>query len=141
MNKLNKVSASSHATSWGSVYHGVENVELSHAESHMQAHIRYGTLPIPQAKRVYEKIDAKTPFVSRLEFITGIASLTAIFWTEVSRKTHIQSKTLAAVLLSATEPDRVEWYFNNMRCRHAADPSILSLLGSGTSQSESLHHE
>ena len=53
----------------------------------------------------------------------------------------MNSQSLAKVLWCAAAGPRIEWYFNNMRCRHAAPRSILSLLGAGTGQSESLHHE
>ena len=44
MNKLNKVSSSFQSGSWGPVYRGFEDVELTHPEEHMRAHITKGTL-------------------------------------------------------------------------------------------------
>ena len=49
--------------------------------------------------------------------------------------------TIAGILMAATEPVRIEWYFNNMRARHALPPNARSLLGSGSSQNEALHHQ
>ena len=53
----------------------------------------------------------------------------------------MQSKTLAHVLWSATDSERLQWYFNGLRYRRAMAPHRLALLGSGTSPNESLHSE
>ena len=107
----------------------------------MKAYIEFGTLPRVEAERVQSTLLPNQPFASRLEFITALAALTALFWKEVKRKTTNKSKTLASVLSSAAAPERIEWYFNNMRCRHAAPSAVLSLLGAGSAPSEALHRE
>ena len=42
---------------------------------------------------------------------------------------------------SACNETRLEWYFNNLRIRHAMRPTRLALLPSGTGSNEALHAE
>ena len=45
------------------------------------------------------------------------------------------------VLWSATAPDRVQWYFNNIRARHFIPLAMIQILAAGSSSNESLNHE
>ena len=59
----------------------------------------------------------------------------------MTRKVTGSSKTLYRILWCAAAPARTEWLFNNLRIRHALHASRLSLLASGSTSNEALHHE
>ena len=141
MNKLNKVDPAHLPTFLGPVHDGVAEPPFSHAETFMHTHIEFGTMPVTQAESIRRELSPNSPFRTRLEFISALASLTSLFWSEVKRKSHVKSSTLARVISNAAAPDRAEWYLNGSRYRHELQSSVLSLLGSGTSSNETLHRE
>ena len=70
-----------------------------------------------------------------------MAACATVYRFEVDRKTHLAGKKLYSVLWSATDPERIQWYFNGIRARHTINKRYRSLLASGTSSVESLNHE
>ena len=75
------------------------------------------------------------------EFVQALAALTYVCKDEVQNKTVMQGKLLKDVVASAAAPGRVQWYFNNLRMRHALPTKCVSLLASGTSANEAFHAE
>lgn len=53
----------------------------------------------------------------------------------------INGKSLYHLLRSAGSRDRLQWCFNNLRLRQEVPRQYLSLLSSGSSPNEALHHE
>ena len=83
----------------------------------------------------------EVPFKSRLEFIQSIAALCQRYPAEVNKKIAGANKQISRILWSACAPDRLEWLMNNLRVRHAIQPSYRWFLPSGTSSNEALHAE
>ena len=110
------------------------------------------------------------PFRCRLEFIEALAALSAVFSEDMSRRVTGANQSVAHILWCAAEPDRCEWFFNNIRYRHTlssglscsligprdhvsfsktctpaaflvAGRKILAFLPSGTASNEALHAE
>ena len=99
------------------------------------------SLDTEHACRIVSSFNGEKPYGSVFEFIQALAALTAVFKDEVQNKTDARSKKLKDVLASAAAPDRIQWYFNNLRMRHALPSRYWSLLSSGTSPNEALHAE
>ena len=117
---------------------------MTAAETFMHAHIEYGTLSIFQARRIEADLSPETPYSTIMDFPAALASLTAIYWDEVKRQSHVRignkGAVLAKVLANAGSPERTGWYFKNLRFRHSLPCHMRALLPSGTSGNESIHH-
>ena len=98
------------------------------------------SLDTKHACRIVSSFNGEKPYGSVFEFIQALAALTAVFKDEVQNIVG-RNKKLKDVLASAAAPDRVQWYFNNLRMRHAVPSRFWSLLSSGTSPNEALHAE
>ena len=86
-------------------------------------------------------MDPEKPWLNAEEFIKTLGALTAVYWKEVDTTTHVNMSKLYHVLWCAAAPDRIGWYFNNIRMRHTLPSKYLQLLGSGTSPNEALNWE
>ena len=64
-------------------------------------------------------MDPNAPWYSVKDFVSSLAALTACYWSAVDRTTNVNGVKLYHVIWSATAPDRVQWYFNNLRVRHS----------------------
>ena len=115
--------------------------ELTPPQEYMRQRVLDGGLDKTQAVKFRSTLDTETPFIDVLEFITALASLVALFWHEVTRKTFVQGARLSKILWRACAPRRVQYYLNNMRFRHSLPCHMLEMLGSGTSTNETLHNE
>jgi hypothetical protein len=113
----------------------------SRSETVMRNAIRVGSMRLTNAKRIFNNIDCDLPFYSVVEFIELLAALVVLFKDEIGRKTHVNGETLQHIIWAAAAPNRVEWYFNNIRFRRTLSMKKLALLGSGTSPNESMHAE
>jgi hypothetical protein len=118
-----------------------EEQHASRSESVMRNAIRVGSMRIRNAKRLANNLDCEKPFYSIVEFIELLAALVVLFKDEIGRRTHVNGETLQHIIWAAAAPNRVEWYFNNIRFRRSLSPKKLALLGSGTSPNESMHAE
>ena len=141
MAKFTKVAAGVSESHWGTPYCGTDAPPLRPNEQRMRTHVLEHTLPITQARAVLERMDGEAPWVTPFDFIEAVAALSAVFQSELHRRTHVAGVQLKKLLWNATAPHRLQWYFNNLRFRHSLLPSKLSLLGSGTSRNEALHAE
>ena len=100
-----------------------------------------GSMERSSAIRLIECIDPEKPWYRPADFVNAMAAFATVYRHEVDRKTHLKGKKLYAVLWSATAPQRMQWYFNNMRGRHFLPEQYQSMVSSGTSTVESLNHE
>ena len=126
---------------WGPPYYGENPTPLSAQEEFYRDQIRSSSMSERSAKRVLSSFDYETPFRTRLEFVKGLAAISAIYSDEVARISPRPNRRVRELLWSAASPDRLEWYFNNLRARHLMKMSHHALLHVGTTSNESLHKE
>lgn len=107
----------------------------------MRTLILNGSMSQARARSIVDQLDDSTPWANVGEYVEAIAALAALYPEEMQRKTYVGGKKVNQILWCATAPDRIHWFFNNIRVRHRVDRSMVSLLGSGTSPNESLHAE
>ena len=127
MNKFNKIDLTVSADIWGDFYAGAVLPDHSMQVEHFRRHLYNGTMTQSLAKRTIENIDPEVPWYNIKDFVMAMAALTTIYWHEVDRPTHANGKKLYHVLWCATAPERVNWYFNNLRVRHALPVSYTHL--------------
>ena len=71
----------------------------------------------------------------------AVAVLSALFWQEVNRLTHVNNMPLLHLLWCATDPSKAQWYFNNYRRRATVNIRERNLFSSGTTSNGSVHAE
>jgi len=141
MNKFNKIDLTKHHSYWGDAHPCALSQRSDPRVSIMRNKILKGSMPFATAKRIIIELNPDTPWYTPIEFVETMSAFTALYRHEHTRKTHIKSKKLYVVLWSATDNDRVQWYFNNIRARHWMPSQYQSIAASGTSAVESLNHE
>ena len=99
------------------------------------------SMDLIEANNLLDGLDTNIPFADRLEFIKCLAALCKRYPAEVARKIAGANKQINKILWSACAPDRLEWFMNNLRVRHALPSSHQWFLPSGTSSNEALHAE
>ncbi len=98
-------------------------------------------LSLARAQHILNTLDGEAPWYSPMEYITAMAALSRVYDGEMQRKTVQQGRPICSLLRSATDPERMGWFFNGIRMRREMDPCMVSLMGSGTSPNEALHAE
>ena len=126
---------------WGPVFHGDSPTPLNREEENMRSILLNMSMSMPRAKAIQSNMSADKPFFTRIDFIEALASLVKLFNDEVQRKVTGSNKSLYTILWCATSPERMEWLFNNIRCRYMLPLSVLKLLSSGSTSNEALHAE
>lgn len=129
------------AWDWGVPFVGDASPRLTSSEEGNRAMILDGSMSKARAVAVLNAIDDTKPWYRRADYIEAMAALSAVHHGEMTRKTYMQSRTLARVLYAYTAPDKLEWLWNGLRMRHSMPAAMVALLGSGTSPNESLHAE
>ena len=154
----------SHAT-FGEIYHGHEDRELTGREERLRGFIQNGAMPKARAKNILNKMDLSIPFKTRAEYIECLAALSASYPEDMSRKVTGANRCTSEILASSCMPQRLEFLWNNLRWRHdvrlalsvhvyhvtydltvlylpaTTGPSELVLLKAGTCSNEDLHAE
>ena len=74
-----------------------------------------------RASSFLKSLDDTKPWYSPMEYIEAVASLATVYAEEMTRKTHVQSRTIAQLLWSACSAERFQWYFNNIRYRRSIE--------------------
>ncbi|CAE7888505.1 unnamed protein product, partial [Symbiodinium necroappetens] len=141
MNKLNMVDHSMGAEHWGGTYRGSDSRPLNQIERTRRTSIETSSMQKAKASKTVEDLDTTVPFRCRLEFIEALAALSAVFSEDMSLRVTGASQSVAHIPCSAAEPDRCEWFFNNIRYRHTLSRKIIAFLPAGTASNEALHAE
>ena len=126
---------------WGAFYDGTNARPLKDIEMKYRDMITNSSMTSAESSSILDELDTEVPFKSRLEFIQSIAALCQRYPAEVNKKIAGANKQISRILWSACAPDRLEWLMNNLRVRHAIQPSYRWFLPSGTSSNEALHAE
>ena len=90
------------------------------------------------AKRVARMQEDAGPFQHREEFAQLLDALCTLYPHEVKLVSPGPNRKIHQLLRSATEPDRVEFYFNNLRQRWLWRSKDLTMLPSGTTSNEAI---
>ncbi len=139
--KFNKVDYNTTADHWGNIFSGDTVHHLTDAEEDMRLLIMSGGMSVHKAAALLNDIDVEKPWYRKLEYIQGAAAVSALFPEEMERKTYMQGRPMRSVLMSATAPDRLAWYWNSLIVRRRLPKEMQGLLGAGTTPNESLHNE
>ena len=139
--KFNKVDYNMPVSHWGSPYTGETPAVLSDAEESNRKLIISGAMSQPRATKILNELDGDKPWYRKADYIQALAAVSALFPHEMSRKTYMQSRPMRNVLWNSATADKVAWYWNSIIVRRSMPMHMVSLLGSGTSSNESLHHE
>ena len=124
---------------WGD-FHCGEEVVLTAREKTYRQQILDGGMSKSKGQRILGSLDGGSPWQTRMQFIEFLAAVSAVYRSEVTRKTE-SDKTVAELLHQAAAADRVEWVFNNLRLRQVFSRADNILLPVGTTSNESLHAE
>jgi hypothetical protein len=141
MHKFNKVDHTKTAAYWGMPFADGVAPDLDARQMQLRTWILNGRMPRLDSETYIRNINPEAPWYSVTEFIKSLAALCSVYWVDVDRTTNINQKPLYHVIWCAAAPDRIQYYFNNIRFRHSVPKSMLALLSSGTSSNESLHAE
>ena len=141
MHKFNKVDSRRGPAHWGPIFCGDQTLDLSLRESRLRDQILLQTMTKARARRVLDGINGETPWYSKADFIESLAALSSTFSAEVSRRLHLRGVTIKRLISNLSAPDKMGWYFNNLRYRHTIPLRENALLGSGTTQNEALHFQ
>ena len=107
------------ADSWGDYWTFEGQPRQTTRGRRLREELRNGTMPLSVANKRIAAIDADRPYTNGDDFIEDIAALTAVHWSEVDVKTHMQGRKLYDCLYNITVPSRVQLYLNNIRVRHS----------------------
>jgi hypothetical protein len=103
-------------------------------------HLRYilnGDMPAASAKQTLRQMDPNTAMASRDEFVRLIAALTKVYPEKMDAKGD--KITMRKTLIAACQPDRIEWFLNNIRFRSRLSKCEHRWLISGTTRNEQIH--
>ena len=140
MNKFRVVDCAANANSFGPMYTGVENISYSAEEKWLGALLAEGSMPEVEAISVLDKVDPDQPWRTEADFLEAIAAICSLFFDELQKVT-LSGATLHRLLINLTVPGKIQWLFNDTRYRHTCPAKEMTLLPSGTTSNESLHHE
>ena len=126
------------AEHWGCVYEGTAPPEPTPREQAQRDRIKDGGMPLRTAKQTLHTTDYSVPFYDRMEIAKAFAALSALYPEEVAKVSPGPNRKVCELLWTATSPDRLEWYMNNIRSRHYMAFAHHSLLHVGTTSKESL---
>ncbi|CAJ1377905.1 unnamed protein product [Effrenium voratum] len=141
LSKLSVRDPQATAEHWGCVYEGTAPPELTPREQAQRDRIKDGGMPLRAAKQTLHTMDYSVPFYDRMEIVKAFAALSALYPEEVAKVSPGPNRKVCELLWTATSPDRLEWYMNNIRSRHYMAFAHHSLLHVGTTSNESLHRE
>ena len=139
--KLTALDSTRAAGTWGRFFAGQECRQLTLEETRLRNQIEASSMRVSTAKNILEKLDPSVPFYLQVEWVRILAALSAVFKAEVQRVAKGPNKRVVQLLYAAASPTRIEWYWNNLRVRHALPRNIIPLLPIGTTSNESLHRE
>ena len=83
--------------------------QQSSAHEYMRERIRKGDLSLAHASRVKVDFNADAAFGSVVVFVEALAVLSTLFFSELTRTTHINGMPLFHVIWWASEPSKVQW--------------------------------
>lgn len=141
LRKFVQVDSTKESNFWGPPYCGEGEREHNQQEKRYRCMVESGAMRLAEARGIHERLDDTTPFYNRLEVLTAMASLSALHWPEVNKKTQVQGVKLHTLLWRAMAPHKMEWYFNNTRMMHSLPSDMLKLVANGSTSNESLNHE
>jgi len=141
MAKFTAYDATINASTWGGAYTAADTRPLNREEELARARIEARSMSVHKARRIADAIDVGQPFITRVEFIEGLAALVALFPQEVQKVAKGANRPVFKILHTAAAWERIEWYLNNTRLRYRISSGKLTLLPCGTTSNESLHAE
>jgi len=124
----------------GAVYDGHSPKPLSKLEEYLWEMIQGPKkMAISIAEKVVASISSDKVWYTRAEFIRALAALSSIHHDEVCKVVPGPNRSIAKLLYCATDPDRMEWYWNIMRMRIRLPSAFRYMQASGTTSNEALH--
>ena len=122
-------------------FNGTNTEPLTLVESNKREQIRKGSMLSATAERVMQEVDANLPWRQRLELIEALAAVARLYPSEMDRKVPGPNRTVREMLFSACSPQRLGWFFNNVKALAALPSHYMELLPSGTTSNAALHAE
>ena len=141
LGKFHQVDTSISVDTWGPVFYGGSAKALAADEQVLANHITARSMNTRRARKILAELDTEKPFYTRVEFIECLAAIASEFSTEVQHVSAGPNRPIYALLTSAVQPARAEWYFNNLRALHMMRRRHLALLPAGTTANEAFHSE
>ncbi|CAE7461722.1 unnamed protein product [Symbiodinium sp. CCMP2592] len=140
MDKFRKRDAARTAAAWGPFYTGQSLPPASVDVRCMRLRLEKPDMSHAQAHNLLEKLNPDTPWLTEIDFLEACVAHLSLFADEVSKTTY-SGASLHRLIINVASAVKVQWLFNDTRHRHAVHPGELTLLPSGTTSNESLHHE
>jgi len=120
MVKFERRDPSKSPDAWGCIYTGDVYTPSSNAEDLAREQIWNGSMSRITADHLLKNLDYNMPWTSRLEFVKAIAALVVIHADEMNKIAPGPNRSVREILYTATSPDRLEWYMNNIRMRRSS---------------------
>ena len=119
-------------------YTGHETLVASVEELKLHKHIVDGDMPKTEATRVLKGMNPNTAMASREEFVRLVAALVLVYPQKLDVKRG-EKTTLRSTLVATCQPQRIEWYLNNIRFRSRLTTNENKFLDTGTCRNEQIH--
>ena len=88
-------------------------------ENAMRDLILSGAMSPHRAIAILNNLDVEKPWYRKLDYIQGIAAVSALFPKEMQRKTYVAGRLMRSVVWSATANDKLAWYWNGIIVRRS----------------------
>ena len=98
-------------------------------------------MPLPEAQKIIDDLDYRTPWKFVSEFIRAVAALSALFPDDMAIKTTSQGRTVRQLLAAMCSDKKVQYLFNNLRSRYALPKSMQRMQAVGTTAVESINKQ
>ena len=126
---------------WGEEYEGMA-VEADAHELTTSEHILHGSLSLPQANKILEKLkeNCDKPWLYRIDFVYALAAISSAYAAE-TKKISTSGVSLRRSLYNLGKPEKVEFLLNCTRWRHCLGAQVNLHMPSGTTSNEAFHAE
>ena len=140
MNKFRKVQPTRTAASWGAFFDGSQVPTATPDVRAMRLRLDDPDMSEEASRRFLENINPDEPWLTEVDFLEALVAHASFFWNDLQKTTY-SGVTLHRLIANVASAVKFQYLLNDTRYRHSVDRRELTLLPSGTTSNESLHHE
>ena len=140
MNKFRKVQPTRTAASWGAFFDGSQAPTATPDVRAMRLRLDDPDMSEEASRRFLENINPDEPWLTEVDFLEALVAHASFFWNDLQKTTY-SGVTLHRLIANVASAVKFQYLLNDTRYRHSVDRRELTLLPSGTTSNESLHHE
>eukprot|EP00439_Symbiodinium_sp_Y106_P034526 s5704_g4.t1 len=140
MNKFRKAHPTRTAASWGAFFDGSQVPTATPDVRAMRLRLDDPDMSEETSRRFLENINPDEPWLTEVDLLEALVAHASFFWDDLQKTTY-SGITLHRLIANVASAVKFQWLLNDTRYRHSVDRRELTLLPSGTTSNESLHHE